>query len=128
MQRSSKNIQDKSKRFKSAVDQLQHADPKKVKAVAVKYDAKKGKAPKIIATGQGAIADKILELAEEHRIPMYEDATLTEMLSKLDLDMEIPPELYTMVAEVLAFVYHLDKLAKSRKGNRKSGLKKKADS
>ncbi len=82
--------------------------------VAVKYDVDGAKAPKIMATGQGNIADMILQVAEENRIPFFEDPSLADLLSKLDLDSEIPPELYTLVAEVLAFVYQLDKLAKKR--------------
>ena len=96
------------------IHELDIKDKKKLRAVAVKYDIEKGIAPKIVATGKGCIAEKILEVAEEYRIPFYEDQTLTDLLEKLDIDDEIPPELYTLVAEVLAFVYQLDKLAKKR--------------
>ena len=68
-----------------------------------------------MATGKGAVAEMILQVAEEHRVPFYEDPSLSELLSKLELDSEISPELYTLVAEVLAFVYQLDKLAKKRR-------------
>jgi flagellar biosynthesis protein len=110
-----RTITDKAKQLKRRVDQLNLPEKSKIRAVAIKYDNKKGKAPKIIASGKGSLAEHILEVAEENKIPLYEDPTLTELLSKLDLDVEIPPELYTMVAEVLAFVYQLDKLAKARK-------------
>jgi len=111
-----KTLQDKAKQLKTRIDQLDL--PKKteqIKAIAIKYDTKKSRAPKIVATGRGQVAEQILQLAEENKIPLYEDPTLSELLSKLDLDVEIPPELYTMVAEILAFVYHLDKILKSRK-------------
>lgn len=100
--------------LKRNVDDLDVQNKKNLKAIAVKYDVEKGTAPKIIATGKGRIAEKILEVAEENRIPFYEDQTLADLLAKLELDDEIPPELYTLVAEVLAFVYQLDKLAKKR--------------
>ena len=113
-----KQLLEKTKRFKKRVDQLHEQSPTKIKAIAVKYDPKKGKAPRIVATGRGAVAEQILKLAEDNKIPLYEDATLTDLLAKLDLEMEIPAELYTMVAEILAFVYQLDKLAKARKGKK----------
>ncbi|RAP39156.1 hypothetical protein DID80_00700 [Candidatus Marinamargulisbacteria bacterium SCGC AAA071-K20] len=100
--------------LKRNIDDLDLESKKSLRAIAVKYDVEKGTAPKIIATGKGRIAEKILEVAEEHRIPFYEDQTLSDLLEKLEIDDEIPPELYTLVAEVLAFVYQLDKLAKKR--------------
>jgi flagellar biosynthesis protein len=114
------------KRIKKTRDEL--VGTKKRSAIAVKYDVEGGKAPKIMATGQGNIADMILQVAEENRIPFFEDSSLVDLLSKLDLDSEIPPELYTLVAEVLAFVYQLDKLAKKRqKVQKKYGNKGKKD-
>jgi len=104
------------KNIKRYVDELALPNDKsKIQAVAVKYDVKKGRAPRIMATGKGAMAEMILQVAEEHRVPFYEDPSLSELLSKLELDSEISPELYTLVAEVLAFVYQLDKLAKKRR-------------
>lgn len=101
------------KRIKKSVDQLEQPT-KRRQAIAIKYDVEKGRAPKIMATGQGNIADMILQVAEENKVPFYEDSSLADLLSKLELESEIPPELYTLVAEVLAFVYQLDKLAKKR--------------
>ncbi len=115
-----KSLADKSKQLKRRLDQLQSTKTgDKVRAIAVKYDPKKGRAPRIVASGRGPVAEQILKLAEENRIPLYEDEVLTELLSKLELDMEIPAELYTMVAEVLAFVYQLNKLAKAKKNAKK---------
>jgi flagellar biosynthesis protein len=109
------NQKGSKKNIKRHIDHLSlPKDRSKVRAVAIKYDVKKGKAPRIMATGKGAMAEMILKVAEEHRVPFYEDASLADLLSKLELDSEVAPELYTLVAEVLAFVYQLDKLAKKR--------------
>ena len=83
-------------------------------AIALRYDVDRDKAPLIIATGRGPVADEILRIAEDNKIPLYEDPELAKLLSKLELDMEIPPELYTLVAEVLFFVYKLDRMAEKR--------------
>jgi len=103
------------RRVKRSVDQLELPENKRnLQAIALKYDVQKGKAPKIMATGKGSVAEMILQVAEENKVPFYEDSTLADLLSKLQLDTEIPADLYTLVAEVLAFVYQLDKLAKKR--------------
>ena len=83
---------------------------KSPKAVALKYDGEKDKAPRIIAKGWGDIADKIIGIAREHDVPLYEDKNLVQILEALDLETEIPPELYRAVAEVLAFIYRLERL------------------
>ncbi|OGB88814.1 hypothetical protein A2625_02075 [candidate division WOR-1 bacterium RIFCSPHIGHO2_01_FULL_53_15] len=83
-------------------------------AVALRYDIDRDKAPLILATGRGPVADEILRIAEENKIPLYEDPELSKLLAKIELDTEIPPELYTLVAEVLFFVYKLDKMAEKR--------------
>lgn len=77
----------------------------KKKAVALRYDRGKDSAPKIVGKGQGALAQKILDLAAEHGIPIHPDADLVEILSLLNLNEEIPLETYVIVAEILAFVY-----------------------
>ena len=77
-------------------------------AAAIQYDAKKDRAPKITAKGRGLIAEKIIALAKQHDIPIKEDPHLVQILYRLDLDEEIPTELYRAVAEVLAFVYSLN--------------------
>jgi flagellar biosynthesis protein len=79
------------------------------KAVALKYDKDKDHAPKVIAKGRGEIAEKILEIAKAHNLPLYEDKNLVQILEALELEAEIPPELYRAVAEVLAFIYRLNK-------------------
>jgi len=81
---------------------------KSPKAVALKYDHQKNKAPKVIAKGRGDIAEKIIEVARAHNVPLYEDKNLIQILEALELETEIPPELYRAVAEVLAFIYRLN--------------------
>jgi flagellar biosynthesis protein len=81
---------------------------KSPKAVALKYDRKKDNAPRVIAKGRGEIAKKIIEVAQAHNLPLYEDKNLIQILEALDLETEIPPELYRAVAEVLAFIYRLN--------------------
>ncbi len=83
-------------------------------AIALRYDLEKDKAPLIIASGRGAIADEILRIADDNRVPLYEDPELAKLLSKLQIDTEIPADLYVLVAEVLFFVYQLDRMAQKR--------------
>ncbi|XEC97088.1 EscU/YscU/HrcU family type III secretion system export apparatus switch protein [Paenibacillus tarimensis] len=83
------------------------------KAVALKYEPEKQSAPVVLAKGRGPLAAVILEKAAEHGVPVQEDASLVEVLSKLDIDQEIPPELYTLVAEILSFIYRSDRKAGS---------------
>ena len=110
-------------RLKKSIHQLNNQDKSNLKAVVVKYDVAKDKAPKITGFGKGQIAEKILKIAEDNKIPFYEDPSLTELMSKLSIRSEIPPVLYNVVAEVLSFVYKLDRLAKKKKGVRKKASK-----
>ena len=83
-------------------------EKKKVKtAVAVAYEPG-DKAPKILASGKGEIAEEII--AKENDIPFYKDNKLAETLSKLEIGDTIPPELYEVVAEILVFVDDMDKM------------------
>ena len=77
-------------------------------AAALTYDAGKDRAPKLAAKGSGIVAEKIIELAVKHGIPIRNDPALVQILSKLDIDEAIPPELYQAIAEVLAFVYQMN--------------------
>ena len=78
------------------------------RAIALTYDPKLGNAPRVAATGMGDLAEKIIQLAEKHNIHIHNDPDLVEILSKLDLNREIPPDLYVVVAELLAFTYRLN--------------------
>ncbi|TQR32951.1 FlhB-like flagellar biosynthesis protein [Campylobacter sp. MIT 99-7217] len=77
------------------------------KAVALGYNKELANAPKVLATGKGEQASKLICLAKEHGVPIKEDEDLVEILSKLDLGDEIPPNMYKAVAEVFAFIYQM---------------------
>ena len=66
-------------------------------------------APKVVASGRGYLAEKILQKAREHDIPTYYDPELSEQLAKIDVGDNIPPELYEVVAQVLVFIGNLDR-------------------
>ncbi len=83
-------------------------------AVALRYDVEEDKAPLILASGRGAVAEEILRIAEDNKIPLYENRDIAQMLSRLEVDTEIPPQLYVLVAEILFFVYKLDRMAEKR--------------
>ncbi len=84
------------------------------KAVALLYDESKKQAPKVVATGKGEVAKKIIELAKESGVHIREDHNLVELLAKIPLGDEIPTELYQTVAEVLAFVYQVNEKFKNK--------------
>lgn len=84
------------------------------KAAALKYEADKYSAPKIVGIGEGLVAEKMLQTAKESQVPIVEDLELAKSLSKLDIGDEIPEELYYVIAEVLAFITRLDKNAKEK--------------
>lgn len=84
---------------------------KQRKAVALRYANGQGSAPRVVAKGRGSIAEKIIAVAEEHGVPHYEDPNLVQALEALEMDTEIPPQLYQAVAEVLAFIYRLNQQA-----------------
>lgn len=88
--------------------------PKRRRATALHYEGEG--APKIVASGSGRIAERIVELAREAGIAVREDAALAEALSKLELNREIPEDLYSAVAETLAWAYALDGRALRRRG------------
>ena len=75
------------------------------KAAALQYERERDTAPRLVAKGQGHVADRILEIAQQNRIPVHQDPALIEILSKMDLQEEIPEECYRVVAEILAFIY-----------------------
>lgn len=87
-------------------------DRAKRRAVALRYDTARDSAPKVVAKGQGYVAERIIELAREHGLHVHHNPELVTLLSKLDIEREIPEELYGAVAEVLAFVYRLSQLKK----------------
>ncbi len=78
----------------------------------MRYDPVEDPAPRLVAKGQGHVAERILEIAREHGIHIHEDPDLVEVLAALDLGQLIPEELYEALAEILAFIYRLNRLAK----------------
>lgn len=78
---------------------------KRQTAVALGYKREGGGAPKVKAKGQGLLAERIIETARTHGVPIQRDPDLVEVLAALDLETEIPEEVYAVVAELLAFVY-----------------------
>ncbi len=87
------------------------------KAVALRYDRQKNRAPQVVASGQGRLAARMLALAQESNVPVYEDHELVDALRALPVGSEIPPEFYELVAQILAFVLRLDKEQSSNKGS-----------
>lgn len=80
-----------------------------LKAAALKYDMEKDNAPTLTAKGKGELAKQIIKLAEDNDIPVKKDEDLVELLSKLEVDQEIPPDMYKAIAEIFAFIYDLSK-------------------
>ncbi|MBF0286133.1 MAG: EscU/YscU/HrcU family type III secretion system export apparatus switch protein [Magnetococcales bacterium] len=78
-------------------------------AVALRYQRGQDAAPRVTASGKGRIAEKILETAREAGVPLLQDADLVHLLGKVPLGETVPPELYKAVAEVLAYVYRINK-------------------
>ncbi|MBO6291985.1 MAG: EscU/YscU/HrcU family type III secretion system export apparatus switch protein [Selenomonas sp.] len=85
------------------------------KAVALRYDMERDKAPRVVAKGRGYVAENIMAAAQQNTIPVYQNKTLVNMLMAIDIDREIPPELYRAIAEVMAYVYRIDQRAKERR-------------
>lgn len=79
------------------------------KAVALLYDPD-NQAPQVVASGKGAIAEKIIDTAKSSDVPLYKDTNLADTLLKLDIGDCIPPELYSVVAEILVYVDRMDKI------------------
>lgn len=88
-------------------------EPRK-RAIALRYNPETDAAPKVVGSGQGAIAESILRIARENNIPIHEDPDLVEILGKLQIGELIPEEIYGAVAEILAFLYRLNKRAKPK--------------
>ena len=86
-----------------------------VEAAALRYEPEDDTAPRLLAHGRGHAAQKILDLAEQHDLPVRQDPTLVSILGALDVGAEIPPDLYGVIAEVLAWAYHADTDAADRR-------------
>ena len=82
------------------------------KAVALKYRREEDSAPKVVAKGEGYVAAAIKETAERHGIPLRRDDDLIELLAQVEIDRQIPPELFAAVAELLSWVYRANEAIK----------------
>ena len=89
----------------------------KQSAVALSYDEQQNAAPVIVASGSGYIANKIVEVATEHNVPVYEDNSLATLLTQMELGQEIPPELYQSIIDI--YVYFLN-YANNKRDNSES--------
>jgi flagellar biosynthesis protein len=78
------------------------------RAAALRYDKGQAGAPKVVAAGAGLIADRIVAIAREQGLPIREDPALAEALARLELEQEIPSDLFVAVAEVLVWAYGLE--------------------
>ncbi len=83
--------------------------------VALRYHENEDNAPKVVAKGKGEVARKIKELAQKNGIPIYRDDDLVNLLSQIEIDREIPPELYSAIAEILSWIYRAN--SDMRKGH-----------
>ena len=92
----------------------QEKEHKIKQAIALEYDPS-DEAPKVIASGRGLLAEKIIEKAKESDVPIHRDDRLADTLSRLEIGDMIPPELYEVVAEILIFVDSMDKIKKKLK-------------
>ena len=79
-------------------------------AVALEYEPETDHAPKVVAGGHGHVAERIIETAKEHDVPVHQDENLARSLAEIEIGEYIPPELYQVVAEVLLFVDSMDKI------------------
>lgn len=88
---------------------MQEKKNKPKQAIALSYNPEE-EAPKVIASGRGALAERIIEKAKEAEVPVHRDDSLADTLSRLEIGEMIPPELYEVVAEILVFVDAMDKI------------------
>lgn len=126
--RDSKNSRD-IKNKKDSGDNRESKENKpltsKDQVVALKYDKNDG-APKVVAKGSGYLADRILGIAKEEDIPVYEDEQLVKNLGKLELGETIPPELFEIVAHIYAFVDRVDSLLEDDNNDTAANIRGKA--
>ena len=86
--------------------------PERKTAVALAYKPEKDTAPRVTAKGKGRVAEKIIALAQTHGVPIRDDPDLVTLLAALEIDREIPPELYKAIAEIFAFIYRINATSK----------------
>lgn len=87
---------------------------KRLEAIALSYQSG-DEAPKVVASGRGYVAEKILEKAQEANVPIHQDKKVADALSNIDIGAYIPKELYEVVAEILVFVGDMEKIREKMK-------------
>ena len=87
---------------------MKQQKPPSKEAVALRYDSTNEGAPRVVAKGKNEVADRIISLAKQHGVALWEDRDLVQMLGLLELGAEIPPRLYRALAEILAHLYRLE--------------------
>jgi flagellar biosynthesis protein len=87
---------------------MDERDPPSMQAAALKYDPSTDAAPRVVAIGREKSAEQIIAIARENGIPIHEDPFLVAALAKVDIGGFIPPELYLIVAEILAYIYRVN--------------------
>src|SRR5690554_578425 len=102
------------------------AQPERHSAVALRYDQKDA-APRVVAKGYGNIADTIIRTAKDNELYVHESPELVNLLMQVDLDTQIPPQLYVAIAELLAWIYSLEEKTVEAPANIDSGEKKSAE-
>jgi flagellar biosynthesis protein len=85
------------------------------KAVALRYEKEKENAPRVLAKGEGESAKNIIKIAQLHNLPIKKDEDLIELLSKVEIDKEVPRELYKAVAELFSFIYKISNSVEEEK-------------
>ena len=81
----------------------------RLRAVALRYQTERDTAPRVVAKGSGLMAERIIEVARQHGVHIHQDPDLVTVLAKLDINTLIPESLYKAIAEILAFVYRINK-------------------
>lgn len=90
-------------------------------AIALKYTSEENEAPVVIASGRGQVAERMVATAKSSGVPLHEDKSLAALLARLETGTEIPPELYQAVAQVIAFVWSLDRRYSPREEQQHEG-------
>ncbi len=85
-------------------------------AIALQYAAGEDEAPSVIASGRGLLAERMVAQASQSKVPVHQDQHLAAVLARLETGTEIPPELYQAVAQVLVFVWNLDRRSSKGEG------------
>ena len=92
-------------------------ETKEAMAVALAHERRSGRPPKVVAGGRGRIAEQILAIAFAQGVPVREDADLAQLLTSIDIDSEIPAEVFAAVAEILTYVYQVNNLTDDAEAN-----------